>query len=83
MCGSIFTYSLSKSPEDNTPVTTDTEKWVGTTIPRTNVVAEDFQQYRQCVIYDIDVLLKPASFFNNSQSDVKFLITLFLHFLRR
>jgi hypothetical protein len=61
---------------------TDPENWVGTTIPRNNVIAEDFRQYRQCLICHIHVLLKPANIFNNSQRDVKFLVTFLLPFLR-
>jgi hypothetical protein len=46
MCESSFIHSLSKTLEDNIPVTTDPENWEGATIPRNNVIAEDFAQHR-------------------------------------
>jgi hypothetical protein len=42
MCVSIFTQSLSETPEDNIPVTTDQENLEGATIARNNIIAEDF-----------------------------------------
>jgi hypothetical protein len=42
-------------------VTTDPENWEGATIPRNNVIAEDFAQHRWCLICSIHFLLEPAN----------------------